>query len=425
MIKKIHSWFHFHNNHLKSGVYIRELQNRKLRKVIEHAYHTSGFYRDLMERAGATPEDIQSAADLKRIPTVTKDDLQKNFNGILSRIYNAEACYMRTTSGSSGKMLRVIWDDFNLMSRFMLYYRAYTMIGYSPFKKLLYFLPEVEDPGFTFGLFRQRGLTLDHSFEEIRKCLLSYRPHILSIYPSYALDLAKQLDTSDIKKAGIEAICLNSEMILEKDRRLIEKRYGCPVYEEYSCVETGVIASMCSDHGMHIYSDNVIVEILDSRGNSCAPGERGEVTLTALNSFAMPLIRYRIGDISSLNEEKCSCGGGLPLLGKIEGRKDDYFLLKNDIHVPAWKIYEAIERPLHQHNIEHLLLNDFYLVQRSLKHADFYYVRGPHFTEGCIDEIITRSRGLFGPDFTIKTSEVKDIGRVKKVKRKYIHSEII
>lgn len=425
MINKIYTWFHFHNNHLKSADYIRNLRDKKLREMVHHAYYTSGFYRDLMEHAGVTPGDVQTAEDLVKIPSVTKDDIQKNFNGILSRRYDINDCLMRTTSGSSGKMLRVIWDDFNLMSRFHLYYRVYTMIGYSPFKKLLYFLPEVEDPGFTFGLFRHRGMTLDHPFAEVRDFLLNYRPHILSIYPSYAADLAEFLEPGDIKRSGIEAICLNSEMILEKDRRLIEQKYMCPVYEEYSCVETGVIASMCMDHGMHIYSDNVIVEILDSRGKPCAPGERGEVTLTALNSFAMPLIRYRIGDISSLPGQMCSCGGHMPLLGKIDGRKDDYFILPGKAHIPAWSIYEAIERPLHQHNIEHLLLNDFYLVQRSLKHADFYYVRGPHFTDKCIPEIIERSRELFGPGFTVKPCEVKDIGRVKKVKRKYIHSEII
>jgi len=139
----------------------------------------------------------------------------------------------------------------------------------------------------------------------------------------------------------------------------------------------------------------------------------------------MPLIRYKIGDISSLSEKKCSCGGQMPLLGKIEGRKDDYFLLPGDVHVPAWSIYEAVERPLHQHNIEHLLLNDFYLVQRSLRHADFYYVRGPHFTAVCIDEIVSRAAGLFGKGFVVKAHEVNDIDRVRKVKRKYIHSEII
>ena len=424
MINKISSFIHFNNNHVKSSGFIKNLQNKKLHDIVCHAYNTSDFYRDLMVRADVTPDMIKTVDDLPLIPSVSKDDIQKNFNRILSRKFDPHNCAVRTTSGSSGKMLRVVWDDYNLMSRFLLYYRAYTMIGYTPFKKLLFFLPDIENPGFTFGLFRQKGLTLDHPFEYVREILLEYRPHIISIYPSYAMDLAKYLDADDITAIGVQAICLNSEMILEKDRRSISDKYKCPVYEEYSCVEVGVIASMCRDSGMHIYNDNVVVEILDDNGKPVAPGERGEVTLTALNSYAMPFIRYRIGDISSILAGKCQCGCQMPLLGKIEGRKDDYFLLPGNKSIPAWNIYEAIERPLHSHDEQDLVLSDFYLVQRSLRHADFYFVTGPQYTESCINEILNRSNNLFGPEFSINAIEVGDIDRVKKVKRKYIHSEV-
>ncbi len=424
MIDRINAYFHFHNNHLRPCAYVKEFQDRKLRKMIEHAYGTSGFYRDLMERAGVRPGEISTVSDLRRMPTVTKDDIQENFNSIISRKYDPEKCIVRTTSGSSGKMLRVLWDDFNFLSRLLLYYRAFTMIGYTPFKKLVYFLPVVEDAGFTFGLFRQKGMTLDRPFEEVREFLLKYRPHILSIYPSYAADLAAFLSDDDVKKIGLQAISLNSEMILSNDRSLIEEKYRCPVYEEYSCVEAGVIAGMCRCKGMHVFSDNVVVEILDSAGNPAGPDERGEVVLTALNSFAMPLIRYRIGDISSLSGETCQCGSGMPLLGRIEGRKDDFFLLEGGRRVPAWMIYEAIERPLHGYGDESLVLSDFYLVQRGRDRADFYFVKGPHFSRDYVNDMMVRSRDLFGPGFTLKVTELDDIERVKAVKRKYIHSEI-
>ncbi|HOO72837.1 MAG TPA: hypothetical protein PK926_13865 [Spirochaetota bacterium] len=424
MIDKISAYFHFHNNHRKPAAYIQELQDAKLRKIIRHAFDTSPFYRGLMKNAGTGPEDINTTDDLYKLPTVTKEDIQKNFASILSTSYDSEKCALRTTSGSSGKMLRVIWDDFNFLSRLLLYYRAFTMIGYSPFKKLLYFLPVVEDPGFTFWLFRQRGMTLDLPFGEVRDLLLRYRPHIVSIYPSYAADLARHLEPDDVKKIGIEAISLNSEMILAKDRAFIEETYRCPVYEEYSCVEVGVIASMCVHKGMHIFSDNVVVEILDSDGKKSKPGARGEVTITALNSFAMPFIRYRIGDISCLSGTACACGSGMPLLGKIEGRKDDCFTLEGNRLVPAWSIYEAVERPLHQYGEERLVLSDFYLVQRDSGLAEFYYVKGPHFDDTYVAAMLQRSRELFGPQFTMKVTELDSIDRVKTVKRKYIHSEV-
>jgi len=92
--------------------------------------------------------------------------------------------------------------------------------------------------------------------------------------------------------------------------------------------------------------------------------------------------------------------------------------------VPAWMIYEAIERPLHGYGDESLVLSDFYLVQRGRDRADFYFVKGPHFSRDYVNDMMVRSRDLFGPGFTLKVTELDDIDRVKAVKRKYIHSEI-
>ena len=276
-----------------------------------------------MDKAGLKPEHINCADDLQIIPPVSKSHIQNEYDSFISNSFSNQDCLIRTTSGSSGKMLRVIWDQDNFWSRFSLAYRAFSMIGYSPVKKLVYFLPVYENAGFTFGLFRNLPLSFDRPLEEVIKILIKYKPHILSIYPSYAIDLGKHLTDRDIEMMGIKAISLNSEMILAQEVSRIQDIYKCPVYEEYSSVEIGMIASMCRDRGMHIFSDNVILEILDRDEKPLPPGEVGEVTLTALNSFGMPFIRYRIGDFSSIREETCACGSAFPLLNRIEGRKDD------------------------------------------------------------------------------------------------------
>ena len=424
MVKKIVTFIHFYNNHLLPGDRVKMIQEKKLKSIIHHAYKTAPFYKALMDQAGVSPDDIQKPADLVRVPTITKDDIQKNFDQCISCRYDVDRCFLKTTSGSSGKMLRVLWDDYNFLSRVMLYYRVYAMAGYTAFKKLLFFLPEIDDPGFSFGLFRQKGMTLDRSFEEIRRLLLDYKPDILSIYPSYAIDLAEYLDEEDIEKIGLEAISLNSEMVMVSDRSFIEEKYRCPAYEEYSSVELGPIAAMCNHKGMHIFSDNVILEILDSEGNPVPSGERGEVTLTGLNSYAMPFIRYRIGDFSRILEESCTCGSSFPLLGQIEGRKDDFFITSENRHIPAWMIYEVVERPLLKFGVKSMVLSDFYIVQREHNLADFYYVKGRDFTSEYLDDLTKKSRDLFGQSFTMRITELDEIDRVKTVKRKYIHSEI-
>jgi hypothetical protein len=123
-------------------------------------------------------------------------------------------------------------------------------------------------------------------------------------------------------------------------------------------------------------------------------------------------------------EATCPCGSPFPLLGHIEGRKDDSFRLKGGQQVPAWQIYEAVERPLEKFGADKLVLTDFYLVQRDYDLAEFYFVKGPDYQESYIEELRCLSQRLFGWDFTLRINEVQRIDYVKSVKRKYIHCDL-
>lgn len=424
MINRIKAFAQFRHNAGLNKDEIISLQNKKLRETVRHAYETTAFYKKWMDNAGVKSGDINTVDDLHRIPPITKSHIQNNFSAILSDKYKVEDCLVRTTSGSSGKILRVVWDQFNFLTRMLLYYRCFTMIGYNPFRKIVYFLPVVEDTGFNFGLFRQKGITLDTPFDEVKKILIKYKPHILSIYPSFAVDLADCMSDKEIEQMKIRAISLNSEMILPSEAARIKDIFKCPVYEEYSSVEFGMIAGMCRENRMHVFSDNVILEILDENGRKLPAGEPGEVVLTSLNSFAMPFIRYRIGDYSTITEETCSCGLSFPTIGRIEGRKDDSFILKDGRRIPAWQIYEIVERPLEEFGMDRLVLRDFYLVQKDHSLAEFFFVRGGDFRETYIEELKNKAKELFGNGFVLKINELNDIQRVRSAKRKYIHREI-
>ncbi|MDY6933082.1 MAG: hypothetical protein SVZ03_02515 [Spirochaetota bacterium] len=424
MIKKLNHFVRFNLNQRLNADRINKLQNYKLQKVIRHAYDSTQFYRKWMDDAKVMPDEIRCIDDLHRIPPISKSQIQQNDTSFISNLYHADNCLTRTTSGSSGKMLRVLWDQDSFWSRVALFYRTFSMIGYNPFKKVVYFLPVAEDTGFTFGLFRQMGLSLSRPMDEVRELLIKLKPHILSIYPSYAIDLGRHISDRDIDLMGIEAISLNSEMILDHDAALIEKKYKCPVYQEYSSVEIGMIASMCKEKGMHLFNDNVVVEILDSKGDPAAPGEVGEVIVTALNSFAMPFIRYRLGDYTRMLGKQCSCGSPFPLIGHIEGRKDDSFRLSDGHQIPAWKIYEIVERPLENYGMDKLVLCDFYLVQKEYDYAEFYYVKGPDFDQNYLTELQQKGHAIFGRGFTLRITELPTIDRIKTTKRKYIHCDL-
>jgi phenylacetate-CoA ligase len=127
-----------------------------------------------------------------------------------------------------------------------------------------------------------------------------------------------------------DAIVATSMMLLESERRLMQKEFSCPVSNRYGCEEVGLIASECEVHdGLHVCAEHVIVEILRDDDSPAEIGEEGEVVLTDLNNYAMPLIRYRVGDRAIMTDDICSCGRQLPIIRALTGRTAD-FLLKSD-----------------------------------------------------------------------------------------------
>lgn len=403
---------------------LRNLQESKLRSIVNHAYKTTPFYKRLMDASGVSPDHIRTIEDLSKLPLVTKQDIQDHYKDIISNTVDVKDCLVKTTSGSSGKMLRMLWEPDNFWFRVTSYYRSLNMIGYTPFKKLLYFLQKPDTTGFTFGLFRNIGLEPRVPFRQVREHLLRFKPDILAIYPSHCKDLAAYLSKTDIEEIGIEAISLNSEMMFQKDKDEIETAFNCPVYEEYSSIEMGMISSMCKEKQRHLFTDSVVAEFLDSGGNPVGPGERGELVLTSLSNYAMPLIRYRLGDYSSAIEGTCNCGRPFPLTGPVEGRRDDSFILKTGDTVASWKIYEILYQPLEAYSRDKIVLSDLYLVQKQLNKAHFYYVKGPDFDGGYFEGFEAAAKKLFGDGLSISVIETDYIERVKSVKRKIIHCDL-
>jgi len=125
------------------------------------------------------------------------------------------------------------------------------------------------------------------------------------------------------------AIITTAEVLSESDRAVIERVFGCKVFNEYGCGEVGTIAHECKFGNLHVNSENVIVEIVDDHGDGVAIGEVGEIVVTDLVNYSMPLIRYKIKDFGAFGSDCCECGVGLPIIKEIFGREYDY--LVNDI----------------------------------------------------------------------------------------------
>jgi phenylacetate-CoA ligase len=138
--------------------------------------------------------------------------------------------------------------------------------------------------------------------------------------------LAKTLGRERGRRLTLKFLMSNSELLTAHAREYMEDVFGCKVYDDYSCLEFSAIAFECRMQNLHVAADNVIVEVLDERGDRLPPGEAGRIVVTSLNNYSMPYIRYEMSDIGVLSAEDCPCGRCFPVLKAIVGRCDDFLI---------------------------------------------------------------------------------------------------
>jgi len=154
-------------------------------------------------------------------------------------------------------------------------------------------------------------------------------PYLLT-HPSTALGIAYAVTPDQGRALGIEVVLLIGETVQDGTRELVAERLGARVAAIYACREIGHIASECeATRYYHVAVENVLVEIVDSGGRDVPPGERGRVIITGLYNYAMPFIRYEVGDVAVAGAEQCSCGRTLPVIKQIEGRTRNMFVFRD------------------------------------------------------------------------------------------------
>ncbi len=306
-------------------------RDRALASVIKTAYEEVPFYRTLMDRASVQPEDIRTAADLQRLPIVTKAMLKAGYPHLTCRKVKGRT-YEASTSGSTGVNFRVLEDRATAG-----WYRAS-------------FLLALNWAGWDFGeRHLQNGIALTRSLDKRLK------DYLLGCYYVSAYDLTDaQLDRSleMLDHHRIEhlwgypgSLCYLAKRAMEKGwnrplrslvtwgdnlyphyRKTIEAAFQTQVLDTYGCSEGIQISAQCGHgHAYHLHSLDVVVDFLDEKGNPVPAGQPGNLVLTRLHAGPMPLIRYQVGDVGVAAPEArvCACGRGFDLMLSIQGRDTD------------------------------------------------------------------------------------------------------
>jgi phenylacetate-CoA ligase len=319
---------------------LRELQSARLREVVRRAYDNVALYRERMIARGITPQDIGGTADIARLPLTVKNDLRDTYPYGLFASPLREIVRLHASSGTTGKPIVVAYTqaDLNVWTEVMLR----TLAGYG------LHAGDVVQNAYGYGLFTG-GLGIHYGAEALGATVVpisggntdrqimvmrDFGASAICCTPSYflhILDRAGEMGV-DLRTLPLRAGCFGAEPWTDAMRRRIEAAAGIKAFDVYGLTEIvgpGVGAECVAQDGLHIFEDHFYPEIIDPITLAPLPdGSEGELVLTTLSKQAMPMIRYRTRDITSLRPERCACGRTLRRIRRISHRSDDMFIVR-------------------------------------------------------------------------------------------------
>jgi len=329
-------------------------RDAQLRRLVAHAAERVPYYRRLFDRHGVRPETIRTAADLGRLPMVSRADLQGAApEDVVARGCDPARLITHRTSGSSGRPLAIrrTWLEERMYS--LLRYRALRRLGLRTSDRRVYIglLRPVHARNSqalqrllrAAGLFRRQEIDCRRPATDILATLRRLQPDVVTGYPGVLSRIAGQLTSDDRRRLPTRLVLTGAEVLTPLVRRHIAEAFGALVLETYASYEAPALAWQCAATGaFHVAEEGVILEVIADGRRPAQPGEAGEVVVTALHSFAMPFIRYRLGDLVTRGETPCRCGAQRATIQTIQGRMLDYFPLANGRTVHPLEIISVI-----------------------------------------------------------------------------------
>ena len=319
---------------------IEQVQIERLQSMLNRAYQRVPFYRRLFDEQGVVPEDVGSPDDLAGLPFTTKEDLRDTYPYGMFAVTLRDIVRIHSSSGTTGKPTVVGYTENDLKHWREIVARILTAGGATK--------DDVLQISFDYGLFTG-AFGLHYGAEAIgatvipassgnaeRQILITrdYRTTGLICTPSYALYLSEKLYEMEMSPAelSLRIGVFGAEPWTEGMRRQIEERLGISATDNYGLSEVmgpGVAGECEAKDGLHLCEDHFIAEIIDpSTGEVLPPGQRGELVLTTITKEALPLVRYRTGDITRLDYGSCACGRTHVRMEKVSGRTDDMLIIR-------------------------------------------------------------------------------------------------
>lgn len=319
---------------------IEALQVERLKATVARCMNNP-VYRQRLEEAGVTPENITSVDDIRRIPFTTKQDLRDTYPFGLASVPLTECVRLHSSSGTTGNPTVILHTQKDLDEWANQVARNLWMVGLRPddvFQNSSGYGMFTGGLGFQYGAERLGMLTIPaaagNSLRQI-KFMTDFGTTAVHAVPSYVTRLYEVMQEQGVdprRDTKLKVLAIGAEPHSEEQRKRIEEMMGVKAYNSFGMSEMcgpGVGFECKEQNGLHFWEDYYIVEIVDPETLEPVPdGEIGELVLTSINREAMPLLRYRTRDLTRVLGRICPCGRNHVRIDRMKGRSDDMMVLR-------------------------------------------------------------------------------------------------
>ncbi|WP_059106147.1 phenylacetate--CoA ligase family protein [Shouchella shacheensis] len=412
---------------------VQELVETRLKTLLNHSYSNVPYYRDLFKEAGLVNHTDE--IELKRfteIPVLTKKILKTQYDNLVSEDINKRKFFVNTSGGSTGEPVSFIQDE-----------------EYAEWREAV----KILDDTWSFRLFNEKQVRLWgsekdllHGKETIKTRISRYlknevwlnafqmspddmkdyvnkinkfKPVQILAYVESVFELAKFIEKNKLKVHSPRSIMTTAGTLHPEMRMKIEEVFQTEIFNRYGSREVGDIACECKQHkGLHVSSPTHYVEIINNKGEPVKPGEIGEILVTSLTNYAMPLIRYKIGDLGVWSDGKCKCGCNYPVLEEITGRSSDIFIANNGNRIRGGYFTKIL--------YDFKWINKFQVVQEEYNLINLFII-SDNITgdiQADIKGITDKFKEVMGRDCKIEVSFVDEISFTNSGKYRYTISKV-
>ena len=398
------------------------LQLESLRALLDHAARNITYWRELFAHLRFDPRDIRCKGDLLILPILTREIISERYDDLVDPAHRGRNI-QKGTSGTSGIPLKFEYCNESEAWRQATRLRGYGWAGYRMGLPTVHYWGAGSGPpaGFAGGkVHLDRALKREAYVDAIKQDEASMRsaaavfsrmkPHCVVAYTQALAAFARWTTERGVRDWPDARVICGAEALLPHDRQAIALAFGPQIFETYGSRETMLVAAECEIHdGMHLSDENLLVEIARD-GRPVSDGEPGDVLITDLHNYGMPLIRYANGDLATMaSDGGCACGRGLRKLARVEGRTSDTLRDANGDPVPGMVIISLLAH-------EAGLLRAFQGVQKASGEVELRIVRGRDWDEARFSRTARRIEAYF-KGLPLRVSYCDQIPALKSGKR--------